>query len=185
MEIRINKIATGLKLKTPDLITRPVGKELFSKVSTIVENIHDGEVLLIDFSGYRVLDPSFIDEFIIRLIFKSRENEPSFHVKLTSISDIAVMNISSVFKSYNNARNVRLSVITDNVINNSYYIGDLSSLERDIINYLVVNKSALPLEIASFLEISPEETVHILDDMHRMRILRKIVHDSAPYYYSL
>lgn len=185
MEIRINKIAAGLKLKTPDLITRPVGKDLFNKITNKIKNIHDSEVLLIDFEGYRVLDPSFIDEFIIKLIFKSREHTPSFHVKLTHISDIAVMNISSVFKSYNNVSDVRLSVITDNVINNSYYIGELSTQERDIINYLVVNKSALPLEIAAFLEIPLADTVTILDEMHGMRIIRKIVHDSASYYYCL
>lgn len=185
MEIRINKIATGLKLKTPDLITRPVGKDLFNKVSRSIKNIHDSEVLMIDFEGYRVLDPSFIDEFIINLIFKSREQTPSFHVKLTNISDIAVMNISSVFKSYNNVNSVRLSVITDNVINNSYYIGELTAQERDIINYLAVNKSALPHEFASFLEIQLAETVKMLEEMHSMRIIRKIVHDTVAYYYSL
>lgn len=185
MVIKINKIATDLKLKIPDLITRPLGKNLYKKVLSSITNIHDGEVLVLDFTGYRVLDPSFIDEFIIKLILKSRQLDPSFHIKLSHISDIAIMNISSVFKSYNNTNNPRLAVITDSVINNSYFIGELSPQEKDIINYLVVNKSAAALEIASFLEMKPGDAEILLERMFAIRILRKIVHDQVTLYYSL
>ena len=185
MVIKISKIAGDQKPRIPDLITRPLGKSLFNKVCGMISDIHDGEVLLLDFSGYRVLDPSFIDEFIIKLISESRKDAPSFHVKLAGISDIAVMNISSVFKSYNNANTPGMAVVTDSVIHNSYIIGELNPQERDIINYLRVNRSAASAEIASFLEMSHEDALAMLERMYRMRIIRKIDHDSVLLYHSL
>jgi len=185
MIIKLNKIASELKLKIPDLITRPVGKDLFARVLKNLVNIHEGEVLLLDFEGYRVLDPSFIDEFIIRLIFKSRAEENHFYVKLVQISEIAAINIASVFKSYNNVNNIRLAVITDSLIGNNYFIGDLQPQERDIINYLIVNKTALCPEIASFLEIGNGETEALLDSMHSMRTVRKLLDGNTTIYCSV
>jgi len=185
MVIKISKISGDKKPRIPDLITRPLGKSLFNKVSGMISDIHDGEVLLLDFSGFRVLDPSFIDEFIIRLISESRKDSPPFHVKLAAISDIAIMNISSVFKSYNNANTPPMAVVTDSVIHDSYVIGELNPQERDIGNYLQVNKSAASAEIASFLEMDHGDALAMLDSMYRMRIIRKIDHDSVLLYHSL
>ncbi len=182
MIIKLNKIAPELKPTIPDLITRPVGKELYSRVMVNLVHIHKGEVLLLDFEGYRVLDPSFIDEFIIRLIFKSRDDENHFYVKLAQISEIAAINIASVFKSYTAVNNIRLVVITESLIENNFFIGDLHPQERDIINYLMVNKTAIPMDIATFLEIDTARAETLLHSMHSMRTIRQLLEGNTVIY---
>ena len=183
MKISISKITLDLKLKTPDLITRSIGKNLYEKVQKILTNIQDGEVLLLDFDGIKVIDPSFIDECIVRLILDSKTGSPGFFIRIDNISDIAALNIASVLKSYNASHNTRLAVITGRLIDKSYYIGELESEERDIINFLVVNKGVLVRDIASYLELDAEKTVALLDSMFTMRLVRREEHEDGDYYY--
>ena len=71
MIIKINKTAEVLKLKMPDLITRHVGRSMYDSIKKLVGNINDGETLVLDFEGIKVIDSSFIDEMVVRLILDS------------------------------------------------------------------------------------------------------------------
>lgn len=171
-----------MKLSIPDLITRPVGRELYSRILKKTNDIHDGEVVVIDFSGYKVLDPSFIDEFIIRLLDRSRNATPLFHIKLSGISDTAIHNIQHVIKSYREVKSKRYAVATDRIINKHHIIGELSDEETDIIRFLSINQGTTVAEIALFLETGIEETTAILEEMYSMGIIRKQYVLSDTYY---
>lgn len=174
MNIVIKKIADVLDVQIPDLITRHVGKNMYFEFKEIIRDIVDGEVAVLDFSGIRVIDPSFIDEFLVKLIIDSREAKSIFYIKLSNISDIAEINIGSVFNSYYSFRKIKMAVITDRLMsNNSFYIGKLTEVERDIIGYLNINRIAASGEIADFLGRDEESASKILDELHAIRIIRK------------
>ena len=174
MNIVIKKIADELNVQIPDLITRHVGKNMYFEFKEIIRDIVDGEVAVLDFSGIRVIDPSFIDEFLVKLIIDSREAKSIFYIKLSNISDIAEINIGSVFNSYYSFRKMKMAVITDRLMsNNSFYIGKLTEVERDIIGYLNINRIAASGEIADFLGRDEESASKILDELHAIRIIRK------------
>ncbi len=186
MIIEIKKIADELNVLIPDLITRHVGKNMYNDVKNILSGIVDGEVAELDFNTIRVIDPSFIDEFLVKLIIDSREADNIFYIKLSNISDIAEINIDSVFNSYNAFEKIRLVVITDRLMtNNSFYIGNLTEVERDIIGYLSINKIASTDEIADFLGRDVDSVLKMLNELHSLRIIRKEILDSEVSFSSV
>ncbi|HPQ52907.1 MAG TPA: DUF4325 domain-containing protein [Spirochaetota bacterium] len=172
MIISLSRLARELKVTSPDLITRPMGRSFFKKVASRLSCIQDGETILLDFEDIRVVDSSFIAEFIMKLIFESQSNTQRFYVKLSSLSDTTIMNIESVFKSYHSMNNSKIAVITDELINNSYAIGQVSDKGKDIINYLNINKSASAVELASFLQEESGYTAQLLEELHSLGLVK-------------
>ena len=186
MIIEIKKIADELNVIIPDLITRHVGKSMYNDVKNILSGIVNGEVAVLDFNTIRVIDPSFIDEFLVKLIIDSREADNIFYIKLSNISDIAEINIDSVFNSYYAFKKIKLVVITDRLMtNNSFYIGNLTEIERDIIGYLSINKIASTDEIADFLGRDVDSVLKMLNELHSLRIIRKEILDSKVSFSSV
>ncbi len=183
MVIKIKKISEDLQVTIPDLITRPIGRMMYLTVKDTLSHIRNGDGVILDFQDIRVMDPSFIDEFIVKLILDSREGESVFFLKLSNLSDSAEINIDSVFSSYYSFQNVKLVIITDSLMsNNSYYIGNLSDVERDIIGYMNVNKVASSGDVASFLGEHSDTVSVLLDGLYKLRVLRKEVDNQSELY---
>ncbi len=185
MIITIAKMARELKIRTPDLITRPVGRQMYARTSEALSIIQEDETVLLDFEGIQVIDSSFIDEYIMKLLLRSRTDERPFFIKLANISDPAVINIESVFRSYHSINNRKIAVMTDRLIDKSYFIGLAEKEEKDIINYLNINKSASSRELSDFLQIDHSRTVSILDSMYGSRLIKKSIQASGPVYSSI
>jgi hypothetical protein len=180
MIIEMIKKCKELKISLPDLITRPSGKKMFENVKTSMNIISENETILIDFNSIGVIDSSFIDEFIVKLISESKKTEKPFFIKLKNISDIAEINIDSVFKTYSNYNNERMIVITDDIRkNNNFFIGTLGESEKSLLAFLRVNKNAGVKELSENLEKSIEDTEAILERLYTDRLIKKI----KGYYY--
>ena len=62
------------------------------------------------------------------------------------------MNIDSVFGSYHTYNERRIAVVTESLTAmNSYYIGTISNSERDVMDYLRINRIAALGDIAAFI----------------------------------
>jgi hypothetical protein len=51
MEITVKKIAEKAKVKSPDLLTRSVGRSLYEELKKAISISGDDEVIVIDFKG--------------------------------------------------------------------------------------------------------------------------------------
>ena len=174
MVINVNKLANELKLKELDLITRPIGRMMYEKIIEKFDIIDENEVVLFNFENIKVIDSSFIDELLVKLITLSWNSEKAFFIKLTNLSEIAEINIDLVFKSYSNYNNKKIVVMTvDMCQNNSFFIGPLSNTERDIIEYLRINRSANINELAEFTGKKIQEMQDILDELYSIRLIKK------------
>jgi hypothetical protein len=174
MVINIKKKAEELKIKTPDLITRHMGRTMYESIKSIVRQISDGETLVLDFIGIKVIDSSFIDEMIVKLIVDSKTTGGAFYIKLKNISAIAETNIDLVFRSYSNYKNKKIVVITENICqNNVFFIGPLSDQERDVVEFLRVNRSITIDDIVTFTGRSQEEVIKTMEDLDSMRAVKK------------
>lgn len=174
MVIIIRKKADELKQKGPDLLTRPVGRLMYQSIRGMLEHIREGETLLLDFQNIKVIDSSFIDEMVVRLVIDSRNGEIPFYVKLKNISEIAEINIDMVFRSYSNYKNKKIVVITENICqNNAFFIGPLSDRERDIVEYLRINKSLARDDIATYTGSTPDEVAGIMEGLNALRVIKK------------
>lgn len=175
MIIKINKTAEVLKLKMPDLITRHVGRSMYDSIKKLVGNINDGETLVLDFEGIKVIDSSFIDEMVVRLILDSMTSKPAFYIKLKNISEIAEINIDLVFRSYSNYKNKKIVVITENICqNNVFFIGPLSDQERDVVEFVRVNKSITADDVVNFAGLPREQVLKIMDELDALRVVKSI-----------
>jgi DNA-binding MarR family transcriptional regulator len=75
--------------------------------------------------------------------------------------------------------------MTDRLIDKSYFIGLAEKEEKDIINYLNINKSASSRELSDFLQIDHSRTVSILDSMYGSRLIKKSIQASGRFYSSI
>ncbi len=173
MEIKIGNLSKKIKQNSHDLITRPVGRKMYKKISGEMEIVAQDEVVILDFEKIKVIDSSFIDEFIVKLVTDSMVNK-QFYIKLRNISDIAEINISSVLKSYGQF-NKKIVVMTEDIcLNNNFYIGDLSDQEHDTINFIRVNKQVSIEDLLASSGLSEENAKEILNSLIKMRLVRSI-----------
>jgi hypothetical protein len=174
MVISIRKKADELKQKGPDLLTRPVGRLMYQSISAMLEHIREGETLVLDFQGIKVIDSSFIDEMIVRLVLDSWNEKGPFYVKLKNISEIAEINIDMVFRSYSSYKNKKIVVITENICqNNAFFVGPLSDREREIVEFLRINKSITLDDIVKFTGGPPGEMAGIMEGLDGLRVVKK------------
>lgn len=169
----ITKLAKELRIKEPDLITRPVGKSMFEKIRQKLEFASDGEVVVLDFEGIRVIDSSFIDEFLVRLITLACSSQKKMYIKLKNISRVSEINIDLVFKSYSQYNNRRIAVVTEDLgMNNTFFIGPLSELECRIIEYLRRNRTVHLRDLHQFTEAPEEELRKTVHDLSSLGVIR-------------
>jgi len=172
MIINVAKIAKEVKVKLPDLITRPVGRTMYAATAGKLSIIEKGETVILDFTGIKVIDSSFIDEYIVKLILDSREKD--FYLKLRNISVISEINIDSVFNSYSNYKETRIAVARDEIgKNNRFYIGPLVEQESDIMDYLRINLTAGIDDISRFSGIDFKVLKNLLEQLSILRVIRR------------
>ncbi|PKL36161.1 MAG: hypothetical protein CVV44_18255 [Spirochaetae bacterium HGW-Spirochaetae-1] len=173
MVVQIKKVAQRIKIKSPDLLTRPVGRAMYEEIKKDLSVIKDEEVVILDFLDIRVIDSSFIDEFIIKLLNDAGSKNEKFYIKLRNISGIGEINISSVLRSYSDYNDKKMVVMTEDIcLNNNFFIGELTDLEMVIINYYRVNRIASIQDIRSLIGLTEVETENILKRLNNLRIIR-------------
>jgi len=179
MIVDVVKIAKEVKVKLPDLITRPVGRIMYAATTGKLSIIGDGETVILDFKDIKVIDSSFIDEYIVKLILDSREKD--FYLKLRNISPISEINIDSVFNSYSNYKETRIAVVREEIgRNNRFYIGPLIEQERDILDYLRINMIAGIDDISRFSGVDFNVLKNLLEGLSMLRVIRRNNGDYTP-----
>jgi 6-pyruvoyl-tetrahydropterin synthase len=174
MIVNVAKKAEELHLNLPDLVTRPTGRAMYELIRKIAGKMSDNETLLLDFTGIKVIDSSFIDEMLVRLLVDSAASPRPFYVKLRNFSHIAEINIDLVLRSYSNYKNKKIVVITENIChNNAFFIGPLPDGEKDVVGFIRINKSATIEEVADFSGMPAREARKMLEGLFAMRAVKK------------
>lgn len=173
MIIGISQIAKKLKIGLPDLITRPVGRKMFSEIDGILQNAGSGEVVVFDFSGVRVIDSSFIDELIVRFIREACEGKRDLYFRLKNISPGAEINIESVLKNYSRFNAKKMVVITEEICkDNRFFIGPLDDVESNVVDYLRINRVANIVDLAEYSGLDITSMTGVMDELHSLRLVR-------------
>lgn len=184
MVIEIKKLAASVTVTrtSTDLFTRYIGKLLFQKINEKLNNLTEHEVVIIDFNGIRSVDASFVDECIVPLIELSQKNAKPFYLKLVNITDNVEYIINQVIVMAQQEK--RCVIMTDRLCKNGCHaLGVISEIEKDIIEYCVINKQATISDIASFLHMPESEALRVLEHLYEIRAVRKI--HTADIFYSI
>lgn len=174
MEISIRNIAKQCRIHGSDLLTRPTGKKLYAKISAHVQKARPEEVVILDFEGFTVIDASCVDELIVNLIREAMRPEKPFFLRLRNISTTMDMNISMVFDSYAEFSGMRIGIITEDLVSKrGHYIGRMNDVERELLEYLFVSKSASVIDIAEHLHTDVVGVEQTLEQLYTIRCVRR------------
>ena len=164
MIIKLKEFTKSVKISESDLITRPVGKLVYNKFIEKIEHIGNGETVIIDFENIKVIDFSFVDEFIIKLIDYAKEDK-KFYIKLKNVSEIAQKNIKAVIKSYAEY-DKKILVTTENLsINNTFYLGNMSKNENEVFNAIRINNYSTQKDLKFITQLSIEDLTESLSSL--------------------
>lgn len=180
MVIEIKKLATSVSVtrKSTDLFTRYIGKLLFQKIQEKLKHITEHEVVIIDFEGIRSVDASFVDECIVPLLELSHTHTIPFYIKLVNITDNVEYIVNQVIGMTHDQK--RYIVMTNRLCKNGCHaLGSVTEMEKDIIEYCVINKQATSADIASFMHVSETEAQACLMRLYEIRAVRKIHDDTV------
>jgi hypothetical protein len=172
MIIDVAKTAKEMRVNLPDLITRLIGREMYAATVKKLVIIAISETVILNFDKIKVMDSSFIDEYLVKLIIDSRIKD--FYIKLKNISTISEINIDSVFNSYSSYNKSRIAVAREEIgENSSFYIGSITESERDILNYLRTNGMTGIDDISKFIKIEAAELKSTLEQLSFLRLIKK------------
>ncbi len=83
------------------------------------------------------------------------------------------VNIESVFSSYEQFNKRNIVIITEDICqNNNFYIGSLKPVEKDIVDYLRINKSTTKNELSDITGLKLDSLDILIDNLHKMRLIR-------------
>ncbi len=178
MIISIAQTARKLKIALPDLLTRPVGRRMYREISTMLVNAGAGEVVVFDFSSIRVIDSSFIDELIVRLLNEAHDGKRDLYFRVKNVTPSAEINIDSVFKNYSKYNNKKMVVITEDICkDNKFFIGPLGDMEKTVIDYLRINHISDIAELARLTGLDKEHLGVLMEDLYKLRLVRRMEQD--------
>ena len=159
-----------------DLITRPVGRRYYSAAMKRIGSAMKGEVIVLDFEGIRVMDPSFADEFMVKMVDASREKD--FYVRLKNLSRSTEGNVRTVFDSYAEyAGREYVLPVEEALSDGTNYLGRMDRSSREVLDFIRVQKS-VSRELV--LEKYPG-CASILTHLEELRLIRADEHE-ARYY---
>jgi hypothetical protein len=95
MRIALRELQSRAGLEGQDLVTRPPGKAMIAALRAQLRGMKSGEPLILEFSGIRVMDVSFADEFLVPLL---REGNSAMAVCLEGPGQEALENIDARLK---------------------------------------------------------------------------------------
>ena len=165
MIIKLKELAKNAKIPESDLITRPVGKSIYNKVIENIKHISEGETIIIDFENIQVIDFSFVDEFIIKLIDDAKNKDKKFYIKLKNVSEIAQKNIEAVIKSYSEYGKKILAITDDLSINNTFYLGNMNENENNVFNSIRRNNYSTLEDIKFVTRMDIEDLAESLSSL--------------------
>ncbi len=175
MIINIAKISRQVSVKGPDLITRPVGRSVYEKITEKIMSVGNSETVILDFEGFKVLDSSFIDEAIVKLQLDAINGSKNIYIKISNISKMAELNIESVINSYESFKQKKIVVLTEDICsNNKFYIGNLTVEEENIINLLRINKICSVNDFESVTQLYGDELAELIKGIIFLRLIKQV-----------
>jgi len=164
---------------TSDLLTRPVGKKYYQSAEKKLSSAMKGEVVILDFQDIKVIDPSFADEFVINIVKMSHSKD--FYIRLRNLTKSAQNNISSIIDSYTAFANKDYAVAVEELLDNgSHFLGNIGLHEKEIAEFLRINKTASTKAISDNFSFSESKTENFLKTLESLRIIR--TDDTGKYF---
>jgi hypothetical protein len=147
-----------------DLVTRHTGRAVRGGVEEILDAVDGGQVAVIDFSAVGCLDISCADEIVGRLLLDYGHGR---YFLLRGVSEAHCEAISLVLERHG------MAVVAEDRHGKMQLLGPLAENAKRAFAAVIENGPALVNEVAQRLDMPPETTREVLNELLERRLVQQ------------
>jgi hypothetical protein len=157
-----------LKNGSSDLVTRPSGQVIRTRIEGDIENEKDGEVIALDFSKIGIIDYSCADEVVAKLISRLLSGEyGDRYIVLTGLNENQKENIEVALERKD------LSVIAEERNGKKILVGSLNNYLKETLNLIVKKGKITASELSKIMKLEANTSGTRLLNLHKKRLVKR------------
>lgn len=166
----LDDLRRELKVTTPDLFTRDLGRKAFRLLEEAIRKVPVSEALVIDAKGILLIDGSFFDEAILTLFenLRNRKYGDRFIV-LVNLSEDSRLNLEGAVAR----RKIKGAIPTIDSKGKWIFVGTLESNLAEAVKYLTAKGEVTARELADARRISINNASNRLRRLFEARLARR------------
>jgi len=157
-----------LKNGSSDLVTRPSGQVMRSRIEREIQQEHDGEIIALDFSQIGIIDYSCADEIIAKLISRLLANEyGDRYILLAGLNDNQRENIEVALERKD------LAVMAVLRSGEKVLIGTLNNYLRETLSLIVAKNRISAKDLSEAMKLEANTSGTRLLNLHKKRLVKR------------
>jgi len=157
-----------LKNGSSDLVTRPSGQVMRSRIEKQIEQERDGEIVALDFSHIGIIDFSCADEIIAKLISRLLANEyGDRYILLAGVNDNQKENIEVALERKD------LAVMAELRTGDKVLIGSLNNYLRDTLELIISKNKISARDLSATMKLEANTSGTRLLNLHKKRLVKR------------
>ncbi|CAG0984784.1 hypothetical protein ANRL3_02369 [Anaerolineae bacterium] len=166
---RLIDLARILDNKSPDLLTRDLGRKAFGCLERELKQTPEHETLILDGKDIILFDSSFFDEAILNLFVKLIAGEyGNRFLLLCNVTEDSVVNVEGAIKR----RDLKNALPIKNRAQ-LRFVGNLEPNLEETARLLVQRKQLTARELADYLKIGINNASNRLRRLHELRLAKR------------
>lgn len=151
-----------------DLVTRPSGQVVRSRIERDISKVKDGEVIALDFSQIGVIDYSCADEIVAKLISRLLGGEyGNKYIILTGLNENQKENIEVALERKN------LAVIVKMKDGKKVLIGSLNNYLKETLNLILKKGRLTAKELSEAMNLEANTSGTRLLNLYKKRLVKR------------
>jgi Winged helix-turn-helix DNA-binding len=166
----ISLLLEGLNWPSEYFVRRDRGRQAFERVQERLLMVHDGGCLVLSFPDDQLMDASFAEELIVKLIKAITEGDFGDRgFLLQNLSEDSILNLNSILR----LRNYKLAILAVEVDGGWHYIGQLEASLFETLNLIYQFGSLTAQQLSEMLNLAINSASNRLKKLHDLRLVRR------------
>jgi hypothetical protein len=158
-----------LKNGSSDLVTRPSGQVIRTRIEGDIENEKDGEVIALDFSKIGIIDYSCADEIVAKLISRLLSGEyGDKYIVLTGLNENQKENIEVALERKD------LAIIVQMKNGKKILLGNLNNYLKETLNLILKKGKITASDLSEYLKLPANTSGTRLLNLHKKRLVKRM-----------
>src|SRR4030066_399377 len=158
-----------LKNGSSDLVTRPSGQVIRTRIEKDMENEKDGEIIALDFSKIGIVDYSCADEIVAKLISRLLSGEyGERYIVLSGLNENQKENIEVALERKD------LAVMGEMRDKAKALIGNLDNYLKQTLNLILDRQKITAKELSEILKLPANTSGTRLLNLYKKRLVRRV-----------
>jgi hypothetical protein len=158
-----------LKNGSSDLVTRPSGQVIRTRIEGDIENEKDGEVIALDFSKIGIIDYSCADEIVAKLISRLLSGEyGDKYIVLIGLNENQKENIEVALERKD------LAIIVQMKNGKKILLGNLNNYLKETLNLILKKGKITASDLSEYLKLPANTSGTRLLNLHKKRLVKRM-----------